>query len=136
MALAPTPLPDGGPPPGGETLPAGPPGGTGSATASSAMAGVAHQGMAGVKAALELLQKSVGELPLGSPLHQKTLKYIADVSKELGSQQEQGGPDVKQQIAQMARKGQNPNAAAAMTKMFPQPPAGGGGAPSMPGMAA
>jgi len=87
--------------------------------------------MAGVKAALELLQKSVGDLPLGSALHQKTVKYIAEVSKEIGSQQEQGGPDVKQQIAQMARKGQNPNAAAAMSKLFPQPQAPGG-APAPP----
>lgn len=85
---------------------------------------MAHQGMAQVKTALELLQKALPSLPLGSPLHQKTLKFVADVSKELGNP-EQGGPDVKQQIAQMARQGTNPMQAAALDKMMPPPPQAG-----------
>lgn len=105
----------GGPPPGG------PPGGTGAATTVSGMPGMAHQGMAQVKTALEMLQKALPSLPLGSPLHQKTLKFVADVSKELG-QGEQGGPDVKQQVAQMARQGTNPMQEAALSKLMPPPP--------------
>lgn len=122
-------------PQGGAAPPAaGPPGGTGAATASSPMAGVAHQGIAGVKAALELLQKSVAQLPLGTPLHHKVLKFIADVSKDMG-EQAQGADDVKQQVAQMARQGPNPNAAAAMSKLFP-PQAGADGGGAAPPMAA
>lgn len=114
---------------GGGAPPAGPPGGVGAATTPTPMPGMAHQGMAGVKTALQMLQKSVAELPMGSPLHQKVLKFIADVSKELGEGATQQGPDVQQQVAQMARQGQNPQAAAAMQKLFPP---GGGGAPAPP----
>lgn len=99
------------------------------------MPGMMHQGMSGVKTALEMLQKSVSELPMGSPLHQKVLKFIADISKELGlSGQESGqGSDVAQRVASMARQGPNPQAQAAMSKLFPQQ-GGGGATPPMPPM--
>ena len=120
----------GGGPPGGAPAPGGPPGGVGGATTPTPMPGMIHQGMSGVKTALEMLQKSVSELPMGSPLHQKVLKFIADISKELGSNQESGGPDVAQRVASMARQGPNPQAQAAMSKLFP--PQGGGGGPAAP----
>ena len=117
--------------PGGGQPPQGPPGGVGAATTPTSMPGMMHQGMSGVKTALEMLQKSVSELPMGSPLHQKVLKFIADISKELGSNQEQGGPDVAQRVASMARQGPNPQAQAAMSKLFP-PQGGAGGSPAPP----
>lgn len=126
MALMPSPMPPGGGPP-----PASPPGGTGAATSPGGMPGAAHQGMAMVETALKMLQKAVSDIPMGSPIHQKTLKFIADVSKDIG---ESGGdPDaVKQQIASMARQGPNPQQMGAMERAFPPPqPAGGGGAPPM-----
>lgn len=128
MALAPSPMLGGGQP-----APSGPPGGVGGATTPTAMPGMMHQGMSGVKTALEMLQKSVSELPMGSPLHQKVLKFIADISKELGSNSEQGGSDVAQRVASMARQGPNPQAQAAMSKLFPQQ-GGGGATPPQPPM--
>jgi hypothetical protein len=100
------------------------------------MGGNAHQGMAKVKTALHLLQESVAGLPMGSPLHQKVLKFVAEISKEFGQQQDEKS-DVQQQIAGMARQGPNPMAQAAMAKMAPPqlgpggPPPGGGGPPPM-----
>jgi hypothetical protein len=89
--------------------------------------------MAGLKTAVEMLQKSIADLPMGSPLHQKVLKFVADVSKELGEGgQQQGGPDQAQQIAHMARQGPNPDAQAALAKLMPQ----AGGGPSTPAMPA
>src|SRR5215469_14305720 len=111
MALAPTPMP-------GQPQPPQPPGGTGAATSPGAMPGMTHQGMAGVKTALELLQKSVANLPMGTPLHSKVLKFLADVSKDVGEEQV-GQDSVKQQVAQMARQGPNPDALAAMQRAFP-----------------
>lgn len=95
------------------------------------MAGMAHQGMAKLKTALTLLQQGIGDLPMGSPMHQKVLKFIVDVSKEMGQQADEQS-DVKQQIASMARQGPNPMAQAAMEKMMP--PGGGGGGPPGPPM--
>jgi hypothetical protein len=126
MALGPQPMPGA---PGG--APPGPPGGTGAATVSAPMPGMTNQGMAGVKTAVEMLQKSIVQLPMGSPIHTKALKFIAEVSKEIGQDGggEGGGDDVKQQIAQMARQRPNPQAQAAMQKLFPPPAQPGGAAP-------
>ena len=102
------------------------------------MPGMAHQGLAAVKTALAMLQKAVSEIPMGSPMHQKVLRAITDITKDLGEGDRPGGgepsPDMAQQVAQMARQGPNPAAQSAMQKLFP----GGGGqpAPPMPPMGA
>lgn len=127
MALMPSPMPQGAPP--GAPGQAGPPGGTGPATVPTSMPGMGAQGMAGVKTALQMLQKSVAELPMGTPMHTKVLKFIADVSKDMGDEA-QGGDDVRQQIAKMARQGPNPDAQAAMQKLVGAQQ-GPGGAPPM-----
>ena len=91
---------------------------------------MAHQGMAAIKTALQMLQKAVSEIPMGSPLHQKVLRAITDITRDLGEGAPSGEPGSgeAQQIASMARQGPNPGAQAAMQKLFP----GGGGQPQPP----
>lgn len=95
------------------------------------MPGAAHQGMAAVKTALEMLQKAVSQIPMGSPLHMKVLKFLADASKDLGEDSSVDQDSVKQQLAQMARQGPNAEAQGAMQRAFPPPQAGGGAQPPM-----
>ena len=74
------------------------------------------------------------QIPMGSPVQAKTLKFLAEVSKDFGEDSSTDQDSVKQQIAQMARQGPNPQAQAAMQRAFPPPQAGGGQPPA--GMAA
>lgn len=108
-----------------------PQGGTGPAMSPSPMAGHGAQSVQGVKLALEMLQKAMVGLDMGSELHTAVLKSITDISKHLDS----GSADKSgmiQQLVALARGAQTQPQpqAAAMQQMFP--PAGGG-APPPPG---
>jgi len=72
------------------------------------MAGAASQGIAGVKTALELLQKALGTVPMGSDLHMSVLKAVTDLSKHMADLPSQpGSQEVVQQLAQLARQAQS-----------------------------
>ena len=126
MALPPMLMPGGagGPPQGGPM--GAPPMGTGPAAVPGPMAGQAAQGMTGVKLALEVLQKALPGLQMGSELHSAVMKSITDLSKHVA----QGADDqsgMMQQLAMLARAAQtDPARMAAMRSM-------GGGAPPMGG---
>ena len=78
--------PPGMPPPGmggGGAPPGSPPIGTGPATAPGPQAGSAAQGMSQVKLAVEMLQKSLVGIPMGSPLHNDVMKAISSLSKNI-----------------------------------------------------
>src|SRR6185312_14040593 len=68
----------GAPPPG---MPA--PGGTGPAVSPGPMPGAAAHGESGVKTALELLQKALPTLPMGSKKHTAVLKAVTDLTKAM-----------------------------------------------------
>lgn len=97
--------------------------------APGAMAGAGQAGISQVKTGLEMLQKALPGLPMGSEIHGAILKAVTDISKHM----DQGADDnsgMVQQLAAAARNAQsNPNQAA-MGRMFPPP---GGGAPPAPG---
>lgn len=109
-----SPPPPGGPPPGA------PPGGTGAAAVPGKMAGSAAQGANLLRAGLEMLQKALIVLPLGSEEHTETIKAVSALSKVVGKIAGAGDPAAMvQQLAQLARSQQQ----------APVPPALGGGGP-------
>jgi hypothetical protein len=90
------------------------------------MAGSAAQASNLVRGGLEMLQKALPMLPLGSDEHNAVIKAVSDLSKHVGAVGGAGDPQaVIQQLAAMAREKQQ----------APVPPAlgGGGGAPPPPG---
>jgi len=106
------------------------------------MMGAATQGVAGVKTALELLQKALGTVPLGSELHMAVLKAVTDLSKHMNDLPSQpGSQEVIQQLAQLARQAQA-GGANPLAGMMPGaggpphggPPMGAGGPPMPPPM--
>lgn len=122
-------------PPGMPGAPAGGPpgGGTGAASTVGPMAGQGQQAVAGVKLAIEALQKSLMGLPMGAPIHTAVLKAITDISKNLDDAGAHGGDQsaVIQQLAQLARAQQEqPGQSAMMQKLMPG--GGSGGAPPPP----
>lgn len=98
-----------------------PQGGTGPAMAPAPMAGAAAQGMAGVEAALKMLQQALPGLPMGSDLHKAVLKSVADIAKSMEPGQADPAAQMQQLIA-AARAAQGappPPQAGAMQSMFP-----------------
>jgi hypothetical protein len=86
-----------------------------------------QQGMAALTSALELLQKSLPQLPMGSKLHTAVLKAVSDIGKNMA--EEGGGAKdqsaIIQQLVDMARQAKvNPASPAAL-------PGAGGGPPPM-----
>lgn len=128
--MLPAPSPQGMPAP-----PAGPPGGVGPAAAPGHMAGSAVQGSNLLKAALEMLQKALPMLPLGSDEHNATIDAVKNLSKHIGPMAGGGDPQaVIQQLAQLARQTQQapvPGPLAGGGAGGPPPP-GGGGMPAPP----
>jgi hypothetical protein len=91
----------------------------------------AQQGFAAVKAALDLLQKALPQLPMGSKLHTSVMKSISDVSKHLTEEGGGGGKDASSIIQELMQ-------AARSAKLSPgggmgAPPMGGPPAPPMGG---
>jgi hypothetical protein len=93
------------------------------------MAGAASQGVAGVKTALELLQKALGTVPMGSELHMSVLKAVTDISKHMADlPQQPGQQEIVQQLAQLARQAQA-GGGSPLAGMMPGAPAGAGPMP-------
>ena len=137
----PFPLPpqagSGAPPPG---MPAGPtaaPGGTGPAMTPGPMAGATQHGAAGVKTALELLQKALPTIAMGGKMHTAVLKAVTDLSKAMMDDPAQQGGDpsaIIQQLmaAQKAQQAQPNSPPPGMPNMGPGPmPAPPGGPSAM-----
>jgi len=110
-----------------------PPGGTGPGMVPQAMAGAGAQAVAAVKMALEALQKALPGLPMGSELHTEVLKAVGGIAKHLEQSQGDAG-SVLQQLSAMAKQAQaDPQRAAMLRALSPQP---GGAPPPAPPMAA
>jgi hypothetical protein len=89
-------------------------------------------GVAAVKSALELLQKSLGSIPLGSEIHASVLKAVTDISKHMGNLGQDAGPqDQMQQLIAAARSAQQ-GGESPLAGMMP----GGAGGPPPPGAGA
>lgn len=101
--------------------PAPPPGGTGPASVMGKMSGSAAQGSNLIRGALEMLQKALPLLPLGSEEHKSAIEAVSKLSKSVGQAAGAGDPAATiQQLAMLAREKQQSAV----------PPAlGGGGAP-------
>ena len=80
------------------------------------------QGLAAIKAGLDLLQKGLPQLPMGSKVHTSVLKAISDIGKHLAEEGgEHGGKDVSAVVQELVN-------AARAAKLNP----GGAGAPGGP----
>lgn len=83
--------------------------------------------MAALKAGLELLQKALPMLPMGSELHNAVLKSVGDVGKHMEGAADQAA--TIQQLVAMAREAHaQPQQAAQMRSLMP------GGSPAAPPM--
>ena len=102
--------------------------GTGPAAAGAAAPGSAKQGMAALTAGLEMLQKALPQLPMGSKLHTSVLKAVSEIGKHLAEEGGGAGKDPSaliQQLVEAARGAKvNPASMAAL-------PGGAGGPPPM-----
>jgi hypothetical protein len=87
-----------------------------------------------VRAALEMLQRAMPMLQIGSEQHAAVVKAVADLSKHVGEVGGAGDPAAMiQQLAQMARQRQQAPQPASMAGggggappgLVPPPPAGG-----------
>lgn len=141
----PMPMPgQGAPPPGGAAPPGMPPGaggqpappvGTGGVTGPGPQAGSAAQGLSQLKLAAEMMTKALAAIPMGSPLHNDTMKAISLISKNLSSgADDQSG--MMQQLSQLARQAQSDPQRQAMMRNFPPAPAASAAPPAQPAMAA
>jgi hypothetical protein len=95
------------------------------------MPGAAAHGAAGLKTALELLQKSLPTLPMGSKVHTAVLKAVTELSRAIADEPQGGGDSsaiIQQLVAAQRAQQQQPH------PPMPQMPNMGGGAP--PAMAA
>jgi hypothetical protein len=101
------------------------------------MAGLTGQSTTQIKTALEMLQKALPGLQMGSKLHNAVMKAITEIAKEVQTHEGDQSAMV-QQLAQLAAAARQQPQQAAMMRQFPQagPPGGGGGPPSPLGMAA
>ena len=90
--------------------------------------------MLDVKNALNMLQRALPNIPMGSPLHADILKTVTNLTKH--AQDAGGDPSLQMQslMSMMRSMGQNPMQAA-LAKMMPQPGQGPamGSPPGAPG---
>ena len=102
--------------------------------APGAMHGGGQQGIEALKGALQLLQKALPLLPLGSDMHNAAIKAVADLSKHIGEGAQDQGANVMQLMQMMRQGAQNPQQGP-MQRMFGGggAPPGGGGMPPPPG---
>jgi hypothetical protein len=95
-------------------------------------------GLSAVRNAIEMLQKALQAIPLGSPLHSDVLGAVSKLSKHTETGNSPTPSMDLQQMIQAARGQAQQAPMAALQRMFPQgqnaPPAGigGGGPPVMP----
>jgi hypothetical protein len=82
-----------------------------------------------VKNAVEMLQKALPSIPMGTPLHEKVLKVTGELAKELS--QTGGGENQAlqlQSLVQQLRSQSQQQPLAALSKLYPSQP----GSPAMP----
>lgn len=85
------------------------------------------QALSLVRNALEMLQKALPMIPMGSPQHGDLLKAIGIISKHMEHDEGNKGVDL-QSLLQMARGASQQSPVQAANRMFPAPTA----APAMP----
>jgi hypothetical protein len=102
------------------------------------MAGAEAQGVNLVRAALEILKKSLAMIPLGSELETATIKAVSDLGKHVSNMAGAGDPAaVVRQLAALAQEQRMQPTPAALQgggaggPPGGMPPMGGGGPPPM-----
>lgn len=133
-------VPGGGLPPGAGAPPGGqaPPSNLGPHTIPQGNPGNAMQAMAKIQQATQLLQEALPQIPMGSEGHQKLMKIVSDLTKQIGETK----ANMQQQIQQLmmhlhAQKAQQAGAGGMQPPPPNQGPAmapPGGGAPPPGGM--
>ena len=86
------------------------------------------QAMSLVRNGLEMFQKAIALVPMGSPLHEALLKSISGVSKHMEANQGNKGVDL-QSLLQMAKQASQQSPIQALNRMTPPAPTA---APAMP----
>src|ERR1700679_2311758 len=86
------------------------------------------QALSLVRNGLEMFQKALPMIPMGSPLHADLLKATSSVSKHMEQSAANKGVDV-QSLLQMARQNSQQSPLDALNRLHPQPPSA---APAMP----
>ena len=114
----------GGPPPGAQ------PGGTGSATNPRPMQGSAAQSLTLVHTAIQMLQRALTGIPMGSDLHTSLLRAIQDLSRRTNMQQGDSAAQL-QALAQMGKGIQQNPQAQALQRMAGAQGQGPGTPPAM-----
>lgn len=89
--------------------------------------GNAAQAMSLIRNALEMFQKALPMIPMGSPLHGDVLKATSSISKHMEHGEGNKGVDM-QSLLQMARGASQQSPVQALNRMHPSPTA----APAMP----
>lgn len=79
------------------------------------------QAMSLVRNALEMLQKALPLIPMGSPQHADLLKAVSTISKHMESNEGNKGIDL-QSLLQMARQASQQSPVQALNRMHPPAP--------------
>jgi hypothetical protein len=129
----------GGAPPGGalpQAMPQAMPPGLGAPAAHigpvatpQANPGNAQSGVVAIHNAVDILQKALPSLQMGSPLHGAAMKAVTELTKAIGETTASAAQKVQEMIAHIRSQGQNPMQAAMQRAMPPtapnMPPPGG-----------
>lgn len=101
----------------------------GPATMGQGNPGNVASAMMQVKNAVEMLQKALPSIPMGTPLHEKVLKVTSELAKELS--QTGGGENQAlqlQSLVQQLRSQSQQQPMSALSKLYPSQPS----SPAMP----
>lgn len=99
----------------------------GAATMPQGNPGNAASAMLEVRNAVQMLEKALPGIPMGSPLHEKIMKVTSELVKEL-SQGDENQALQMQSLVQMMRSAGQQQPISALSRMYPQQ----GQAPAMP----
>lgn len=124
-------MPVPGQPPAPPPAMASAPSGAGAGAVPQGNQGNMAQALSLVRNGLEMFQKALPMIPMGSPQHADLLKAVQMVSKHLEQNEGNKGVDL-QSLLQMARGASQQSPVQAANRMFPAPTA----APAMPSPAA
>lgn len=94
---------------------------SGPATMPQGNPGNSAAAMLQVRNAVQMLEKALPSIPMGSPLHSKIMKVTSELVKEL-SQGDENQALQLQSLVQMMRSQSQQQPTAALTRMFPQTP--------------
>jgi hypothetical protein len=79
------------------------------------------QGVAQLRTALQLIEKALPSIPMGTPLHEQAMKVASTLAKHLSDHAEQSGAE-RQTLVQALRGLQNNQQMQALGRMVPQQP--------------